>query len=239
VAIIPARGGSRRIPRKNVREFAGRPMIAHAIGCARRSGLFERIIVSTNDEEIGRVARDYGAEVPFERPAALADDYTATNPVIVHAIDWLQQQGVQLTAVCCIYATAPFILPQDLSQGLQMLESGRWSYVFAATAFESSVYRAFHADGEGGLRMLFPEHFNSRSQDLKEVLHDAAQFYWGTPQAWLNNPLVFEHYSTVVRIPSWQVQDIDTEEDWVRAEMLASYLRSVGRFVHADDAIQQ
>jgi pseudaminic acid cytidylyltransferase len=238
VAIIPARGGSRRIPRKNIRNFAGKPMIAHSIDCALRSELFDRIIVSTDDDEIGRVARECGAEVPFERPAALADDHTGTTQVIAHAIGWLQDRGAQISAVCCIYATAPFILPQALSQGLLMLETGNWQYVFAATVFDAPIYRSFHVNGNGGLEMLFPEHFNTRSQDLPEVLYDAAQFYWGRPGAWLSNAVVFDRLSTVVRIPRWRVQDIDTEEDWVRAEMIAAYVAAAGRFQSADNGVK-
>lgn len=235
VAIIPARGGSKRIPRKNIRDFAGKPMIAHSIECARQSGVFDRVIVSTDDAEIGRISREYGAEVPFVRPQALSDDHTGATDVIAHATAWLQERGTNPSAVCCIYATAPFTLPAAIGQGLGMLETGGWQYVFAATAFESPVFRSFHMNRDGGLEMLFPEHFNSRSQDLREVLHDAAQFYWGRPEAWLSRARVFDRHSTVVRIPRWQVQDIDTEEDWLRAEFIAMYLKTVGRSKCADN----
>jgi N-acylneuraminate cytidylyltransferase len=226
VAVIPARGGSKRIPRKNIREFAGKPMIAYSIDAALQSGLFERVIVSTDDEEIARVARSCGAEAPFRRPAELSDDQTATTEVISHAISWLQNQGVSLTAVCCIYATAPFIRQDDLKQALAILEAGNWQYVFAATTFAFPVFRSFQKSAESGLGMLYPEHFNTRSQDLPEVLHDAGQFYWGRPQAWLDHARVFDKWSTVVTIPRWRVQDIDTEEDWLRAELMSHYLRT-------------
>jgi N-acylneuraminate cytidylyltransferase len=220
VAVIPARGGSKRIPKKNIREFAGKPMIAHPIQWARRSQLFDRVIVSTEDHEIAEVARHFGAEVPFVRPRELADDYTGTTPVVAHAIRWLQDQAETPAAVCCIYATAPFLRPEDLQQGLTTLQEARWSYVFSATTSDFSIFRAFEKCSNGGLQMLFPQHFETRSQDLPEVLRDAGQFYWGTTQAWLENRRIFDIGSTVVMIPRWRVQDIDTPADWERAEIM-------------------
>ena len=221
VAVIPARGGSKRIPRKNIRPFAGKPMMAHSIECARASGLFERIIVSTDDAEIARLAEKLGAEAPFVRPAALADDHAGTTAVIAHAIEWLQGEGTIASAVCCIYATAPFMRGEDLAEGWRLLQSGRWQYVFAATPFAASVHRSFVQTDAGGVEMLFPDLFNTRSQDLPRVLHDAAQFYWGRPEAWLTGGRVFDRHSTIVAIPPWRVQDIDTEEDWLQAEAMA------------------
>jgi len=221
VAVIPARGASKRIPRKNIRPFAGKPMMAHSIDCARASGLFERIIVSTDDAEIACLAKTLGAEAPFTRPAALADDHAGTTAVIAHAIEWLQAEGTIASAVCCIYATAPFMRAADLTAGWHLLESGRWQYVFAATRLDASVHRSFVQKDDGSVEMLFPELFNTRSQDLPEVLHDAAQFYWGQPEAWLHGVRVFDRHSTIVAIPPWRVQDIDTEEDWLKAEAMA------------------
>jgi len=226
VAIIPARGGSKRIPRKNILEFAGKPMIAHSILCALGSGLFGRVIVSTDDSEISQVARDFGAEVPFLRPQELSDDHTSTNAVVSHGVKWLQSQGANLSAVCCIYATAPFIHAEDLKRGLETLEAGDWQYVFSATSFAYPIFRSFQKNAEGGVEMFFPEHFNARSQDLPEALHDAGQFYWGRPQAWLNRLRGFEKWSTIVRIPRWRVQDIDTPEDWARAEIMWQVLQT-------------
>jgi N-acylneuraminate cytidylyltransferase len=227
VAVIPARGGSKRIPRKNIREFAGKPMIAHSVNCALQSGLFERVIVSTDDEEISRVARACGAEVPFLRPKELSDDHTGTTEVIAHAIHWLQQTGADLSAVCCIYATAPFIRQEDLKQGLAILESGNWQYVFSAATFAFPIFRSFQKNAEGRLEMFFLEHFNTRSQDLPEALHDAGQFYWGRPQAWLDHVRIFDKASTVVTIPRWRVQDIDTLEDWEQAQIMWQVLQTV------------
>jgi pseudaminic acid cytidylyltransferase len=224
VAVIPARGGSKRIPRKNIREFAGKPMIAHSIDCALQSGLFDRIIVSTDDAEISSVAQKLGAEVPFVRPMALANDHAGTTVVVAHAIEWLQSEGTAASAVCCIYATAPFMRPEDLAEGWRLLQTDRWEYVFAATRFAASVHRSFLQTADGGVEMLFPEQFNTRSQDLPPILHDAAQFYWGKPEAWQKGARVFDRHSTIVSIPPWRVQDIDTEEDWLQAEAMAARL---------------
>jgi N-acylneuraminate cytidylyltransferase len=224
VAIIPARGGSKRIPRKNIREFAGKPMIAYSIECAIRSALFDRIVVSTDDAEIAEIAKRCGAEVPFVRPAELSDDLTFPAPVIAHAVRWLQSDGNAPSAVCVIYPTAPFIREADLAHALAVFESGDWQYVFPATTFAYPVFRSFRETAEGQLQMFFPEHFNTRSQDLPEALHDAGQFYWGRPRAWLDELRIFDRHSTVVSIPRWRVQDIDNEEDWRRAEVMAGYL---------------
>jgi pseudaminic acid cytidylyltransferase len=234
IAIIPARGGSKRIPRKNIRRFVGKPMIGYSIESARQSGLFDRVIVSTDDAEISAIAREFGAEVPFTRPAALADDHCGTTEVIAHAVEMIKGEGASPSTVCCIYPTAPFICAEDLDEGLRIIDTGRWRYVFAATHFAAPVYRAFGKNAEGGVKMLFPENFAARSQDLPEVLHDAGQFYWGTPEAWLSRATVFDSASTVVRIPPWRVQDIDTEEDWRRAEAMAMHLGVGGNMLPAN-----
>lgn len=229
IAVIPARGGSKRIPRKNVREFAGKPMIAHSIACAADSGLFDRIIVSTDDDEIAGIGERYGAEVPFRRPAELSNDFSGTIDVIAHATEWLTGQGQAPSAVCCIYATAPFIQVDDLRHALEKLESGSWRYVFAATTYAFPIFRSIRKANNGGIEMFYPEHFATRSQDLPEALHDAGQFYWGTPEAWLGRARFFERGSSVVLIPRWRVQDIDTEEDWARAEAMSRYLTRAPR----------
>jgi len=199
-------------------------MIAYSIECGLRSNLFDRVIISTDDEEIARVARDLGAEVPFMRPAELSDDHTGVTEVIAHATQFMLDQGEELAAVCCIYATAPFMRTKDLKDGLALLEAGDLNYVFSATTFAYPIFRSFSEDASGELEMFFPEHFHARSQDLPEALHDAAQFCWGRPEAWLSGATVFAKGSAVVRIPHWRAQDIDTEQDWIRAEAMASYL---------------
>lgn len=224
IAVIPARGGSKRIPRKNIKNFCGKPMIAWSIEAAKESGLFERIIVSTDDPEIAEVARQWGAETPFVRPDALSDDYAGTTEVIAHATQWALDQGFEVDAVCCIYATAPFIQVADLMRGLEALESGEWAYAFTATDFAAPIFRSFKQTADGGIEMFFPEHFSTRSQDLPAALHDAGQFYWGRPSAWLTGKRIFDRHSTPITIPRWRVQDIDTQEDWRRAEIIASLI---------------
>ncbi|MBT9547235.1 MAG: pseudaminic acid cytidylyltransferase [Candidatus Sericytochromatia bacterium] len=226
IAIIPARGGSKRIPRKNIKPFFGRPMIAWSIAAAKSSGVFERILVSTDDPEIAEIAKQWGAETPFLRPQELANDYAGTTEVVAHATQWLIEQGLNPTALCCIYATAPFLQAEDLKAGLAGLLSGNWEYAFSVTDFAAPIFRAFEINTRGGVEMFFPEHFQTRSQDLPRAFHDAAQFYWGRPDAWLAQKRVFEPYSLPIIIPRWRVQDIDLVEDWQRAELLAPLLLS-------------
>jgi pseudaminic acid cytidylyltransferase len=220
LAVIPARGGSKRIPRKNIRDFCGKPMIAWSIEAARDSGLFDRVIVSTEDSEIAAVALQWGAEVPFVRPAELAGDFAGTTEVICDATERALQHGWPVDTVCCIYATAPLMQAGDLARGLRSLQSGDWHYAFSATDFAASIFRAMRRTPEGGVQMVFPEYFSARSQDLPVALHDAAQFYWGTTKAWLAKAQIFSERSIPVLIPRARVQDIDTENDWVAAESL-------------------
>jgi N-acylneuraminate cytidylyltransferase len=204
--------------------FYGKPIIAWSIEAALSSNLFDRIIVSTDDAEIAKVARRYGAEVPFIRPHELSDDYTGTIPVLSHATNWAGDQGLVLSAVCCIYATAPFLQASDLVRGWNDLNEGDWQYTFAVTDYPAPIFRSFKEIDNGGVEMFFPEHFSTRSQDLPVALHDAGQFYWGRPAAWTAGKTIFAHYSKPVIIPRWRVQDIDTPEDWERAELLASMI---------------
>ena len=221
IAVIPARGGSKRIPRKNIRPFCGKPMIAWSIEAAKSSGLFEHIIVSTDDAEIAEVAKQWGAEVPFIRTEELSNDHTGTTPVIAHATQWALDQGFNVAAVCCIYATAPFVQINDLKRGWDAMNSGDWNYAFTVTDFAAPIFRSFKQTAEGGVEMFFPEYFVTRSQDLPTALHDAGQFYWGYPDAWLEEKRIFDRHSVPVIIPRWRVQDIDTPDDWERAEILA------------------
>lgn len=196
-------------------------MIAWSIESAKAAGLFAHIIVSTDDEEIADVAKSWGAEVPFMRPEELSNDFAGTTEVITHATKWAQDQGWPLEAVCCIYATAPFVRQNDLQRGLDALRSGPWAYAFTAAEFAAPVFRSFKQVESGGIEMFFPEYFSSRSQDLPMALHDAGQFYWGLPNAWLSGKQIFDKHSIPVLIPRWRVQDIDTVDDWLHAEMMA------------------
>ena len=225
IAVIPARGGSKRIPRKNIKPFCGKPMIAWTIEAALKSECFDKIIVSTDDVEIAEIAREWGAEVPFMRPATLSDDYTGTIPVIHHAIDWLVQKGEKIDEVCCIYATAPFVTANDLRQGLDVLQREGCTYAFSVTSFPSPIQRAIRITESNRVQMFNAEYFNTRSQDLEEAWHDAGQFYWGKASAWQQEKTLFSQDSAPVVIPRYRVQDIDTMEDWVRAEWLFKTMR--------------
>ncbi|OWY27304.1 pseudaminic acid cytidylyltransferase [Herbaspirillum robiniae] len=219
LAVIPARGGSKRIPRKNIKPFCGKPMIAWSIEAALRSGCFDDVIVSTDDTEIADVARQWGASVPFMRPANLADDHTGTIPVIRHAIEWFPQDRLPLQ-ICCIYATAPFVRPDDLRRGLNLLLANDCNYAFSVTSYPFPIQRAIRIQNNERVEMFYPEHFNTRSQDLEEAWHDAGQFYWGKRNAWLEDSAFFTPSSMPIRLPRELVQDIDTPEDWRRAEWM-------------------
>lgn len=220
LAIIPARGGSKRIPRKNVLEFCGRPMIEWSLRAAIESSFFDRIIVSTDDPEIADVAIKAGAEVPFMRPPELSDDLTPTMPVIQHAINFVQAQGNAPEDVCCIYATAPFVTANDLQRGHAMLKQSGARFAFSATSFPFPIQRAMRILLSGRVEMFYPEHALTRSQDLEEAYHDCGQFYWGTMAGWLSNEPIIGPNSAAVLLPRHRVQDIDTQEDWIRAEAM-------------------
>jgi pseudaminic acid cytidylyltransferase len=224
VAIIPARGGSKRIPRKNIKPFAGLPIIAHSIKAAQESGLFDRIVVTTDDEEIAEVANSFGAEVPFIRPKELSDDHTATIPVIAHAIKTLQANGEDIETACCIYATAPFIRSGDLIDAYSALIAHNKQYAFPVTTFPFPIWRGVKRDNEGNIQMFWSEHFATRSQDLEEAYHDTGQFYWGTANAWIEGKPIFSDVATTIVLPRHLVQDIDTMEDWTRAELMYKVL---------------
>ncbi len=220
LAIIPARGGSKRIPRKNIRLFGGQPIISWSIAAARRSGCFDRIIVSTDDPEISEVAKAHGADVPFVRPSELSDDYTGTIPVIAHAIAWQNANGEDVSEACCIYATAPFINSEDLQRGLQAIQECDAKYAFSVTSYAFPIHRALRITQTNRVAMFQPKHFTTRSQDLEDAWHDAAQFYWGKADAWLSELPLFSEAARPIILPRHRVQDIDTPEDWERAEMM-------------------
>ena len=195
-------------------------MIAWSIAAAQASECFDRIIVSTDDQEIAEVATRYGADVPFLRPGHLADDKATTQAVVLHAVHWCDKNSVPVEALCCLYATAPFVQPGDLIEGAAMLEkSPPQSFVFTAASFPFPIQRAIRINADGTSAMFQPDHFNSRSQDLEEAYHDAGQFYWARPSAWATTANFFDDGRPLL-LPRWRVQDIDTEEDWKRAELL-------------------
>ncbi|MDD3311833.1 pseudaminic acid cytidylyltransferase [Pseudodesulfovibrio sp.] len=226
IAVIPARGGSKRIPRKNIRDFCGLPIIARSIRTALATGLFASVIVSTDDEAIAETARAHGAETPFMRPASLADDFTGTTPVIRHALQWCLADGREVETVCGLYATAPFCLPADLERGHAALAGA--PAAFAVTTFAYPIQRGLRRDADGRMTLFWPEHRATRSQDLPEAFHDCGQFYWATREFLLAGKEFMDGEAVGVPIPRHRVQDIDTEEDWVRAEAMYRVLGETG-----------
>lgn len=220
IAVIPARGGSKRIPRKNIKLFCGKPMIEWSINAALQSGCFDQVVVSTDDVEIADVARKCGAYVPFIRPAALSDDHTGTTAVIAHTIDWFSAQGQAPDQVCCLYATAPFVTAEDIRKGLNVLTESGANYAFSVTSYAFPIQRAIRITNAHRIEMFNPEHFKTRSQDLEAAYHDAGQFYWGRASAWTQGKMLFSSASVPVLLPRHRVQDIDTHEDWLMAEYL-------------------
>jgi N-acylneuraminate cytidylyltransferase len=225
IAIIPARGGSKRIPLKNIRLFAGLPILAWSIRAAIESRCFDKIIVSTDSIEIQRIANVYGAETPFLRPENLSGDHVGTIPVVAHATDWLIKNGNEVSEVCCIYATAPFVKGDDLRRSLKLLCSSDVDYVFSVTDFPYPIQRAIRLNSKERVQMFYPEFFHTRSQDLEKAWHDAGQFYWGKSKTWLDQTPIFGEKSTVLKLPHYRVQDIDTLDDWHRAELLFQILQ--------------
>jgi N-acylneuraminate cytidylyltransferase len=223
IAVIPARGGSKRIPRKNIRPFCGKPIIAYSIDVALRSGLFSSVIVSTDDEEIADVARSFGADVPFMRPAHLADDFTGTGPVLIHALRHFQEQGQKVDALCCIYATSPFTTVEDITRGYEALQTA--PAAFTVTNFSAPPFWALKQDDQGRMAMLESEYLDVRSQDLPEFFHDTGQIYWGTGEFFLSGNDIQAGNAVGIHVPRYRTQDIDNIDDWVRAEIMYRVLK--------------
>lgn len=225
ICIIPARGGSKRIPRKNIKKFAGKPMIEWSISAASKAKCFDRIIVSTDDKEISDFAKSVGAEVPFIRPSSLSEDYTPTAAVVKHALQWLKLPNIANTNACCLYATAPFVSSDDICDSLSVLNAVECDFVLPVTSYAFPVQRALiMEESTKFLKMREPSEFSSRSQDLKELFHDAGQFCWGLAEAWISGNNPFETKTMPYKLPRYRVQDIDTKEDWIRAELLHRFM---------------
>jgi pseudaminic acid cytidylyltransferase len=226
IAIIPARGGSKRIPRKNIKDFFGKPLIAYSIEVAKASKLFDKIIVSTDDEEIAEIARRYGAEVPFLRPKELSDDFVGTGDVIQHTLNYLETNNKKYDYMCTIYATAPLLQTKYLIEGFNVLRTSEAHMAFSVASMPFPVQRTFKINENGRCQMFNPEYFSTRSQDLEEAYQDAGQFYWEN----LNNnfsDIPFGQDSIPVVLPRYLVQDIDTLEDWKQAEIMYKVLQEV------------
>jgi pseudaminic acid cytidylyltransferase len=220
IAIIPARGGSKRIPRKNVRTLAGKPAIAYAIDLAHNSGIFERVIVSTDDAEIAEISRKYGAEVPYLRNPELSNDFAVTVDVIADAAQQLQHDDKSFDYICCIYPVTPLLELNRVKQALNMLETGRWDYVFPAIEFSSPIERAFKKGKSGLIEFSNPEFAKTRTQDIEKSFHDAGQFYFGTNEAWIEKRPILNGNSTFIELSKNETLDIDDLEDWVLVEKL-------------------
>lgn len=219
VAIIPARGGSKRIPRKNIKDFHGKPLIAYSIQTALATNLFDKVIVTTDDEEIAQIARSYGAEVPFIRPKELSDDFASTKEVIDHAIGYFNSQGKKYEYSCTIYATAPLLESKYLVEGFEKLKNSDAINTFSATSMPFPIWRTFKIDDNGRCEMFWRENYYKRSQDLEEAYQDAGQFYW-TKTGKKTDEIMFGKESIPIILPRYLVQDIDTLEDWIRAEFM-------------------
>ena len=228
LCVIPARGGSKRIPRKNIKSFCGQVMISNSIKAALDSQCFDQIIVSTDDTEIAEVAKSFGASTPFMRPDELANDYAGTVPVIKHAIEWFDDQGQPPSEVCCLYATAPFVTSSAIRKAYKQMQNTRADYCFTATSFAFPIQRAIKVAANNRVEMFYPDYLKTRSQDLEESYHDAGQFYWGKAQAFKQQKSLFSKSATPYILPRYLVQDIDTPEDWRRAELMYQILKKSG-----------
>jgi pseudaminic acid cytidylyltransferase len=230
IAIIPARGGSKRIPKKNIKLFYGKPLIAYSIETALQSKLFDKVIVSTDDEAIAKVAQEYGAEVPYLRPKKIADDFTGTGEVIKHAVEYLESQGESYKYICTLYATAPLLQKEYLIKGYEELKKSDAINTFSATSMPFPIQRTFKLTNNGRCEMFTPEYYMTRSQDLEEAYQDAGQFYWTNKERETSSPnkIMFSDISIPIILPRHFVQDIDTFEDWKRAEYLYEVLKKNG-----------
>ncbi len=221
LCIIPARGGSKRIPGKNIKSFLGKPIIAYSIEAALTSGLFSEVVVSTDSKEIAQVAKQWGAQVPFLRSAKNADDFATTADVIreVH-----ETKALISGEACCLYATAPFASADLLRKTHERFHAEKWTTVFPALAFEFPIQRALATDEEGRMEMFYPEHMTTRSQDLRASYHDAGMFYWYRVEHLVNGGGLYSDNSSIEVIPSMRAHDIDTIEDWQVAEFKYRFL---------------
>mgnify|MGYP000105837986 CR=1 FL=1 len=219
LAVIPARGGSKRIPRKNIKVFGGKPMIAHAITAAKESGLFDHVIVTTDDDEIAKITHEWGGETPFMRPADLADDNTPTVPVVAHAIQVCKDFGWDIELICCIYPGVPFIQIDDIKGALALLKKSGADYCFPVTEFPSAIQRALKRISNGRMMPFYPQYELTRTQDLESAFHDAGQFYVFNVNLFLQNHKLWTNNTGCLVINELEAQDIDTEIDWKLAEL--------------------
>lgn len=220
IAIIPARGGSKRIPRKNIKPFYGKPIIAYPIMAALESGLFDQVIVSTDDDEIAEVAQAYGASVPFKRPKALSDDHTATAPVLLHAIEWYEALGCKVDEMTCIYPATPFLTVELLHSAYAHWKFSGASYCFSVSEFPSAPQRALIQNEHGRLQSLQPQFISTRTQDLPTAYFDIGMFYMTDAHIFKQAVPLYSEASVPFVLPRHLAHDIDTPEDWEYAEKI-------------------
>jgi pseudaminic acid cytidylyltransferase len=227
LAIIPARGGSKRIPRKNIKSFLGQPIIAYSIETALHSGLFSEVMVSTDDEEIAEVAKSYGATIPFFRSNTAANDFATTAEVITEVLENYHKLGQQFSYGCCIYPTAPLLKKQYLKEACSLLEDSNFDTVLPVLKYSYPIWRSLKIES-GKATMNWPEHLNSRSQDLPPSYHDAGQFYWFKVASYLSSKKLLAENSGVIELNELEVQDIDNETDWKLAELKYKLIHHIG-----------
>lgn len=225
VAVIPARGGSKRIPHKNIKPFCDKPMITYSIEAAKGASIFDRIIVSTDSKKIASIAKESGAEVPFMRPCKLAGDHAGTDAVVLHALKRLMEDGEKIDYICCIYATAPFVKAEYIIKGYNLLRDKNAASCFSVTTYSFPIFRSLKINNQNRLEMFWPEYRETRSQDLTEAYHDAGQFYWADVKKYLKEKQFYSKDSVPVILPRYLVQDVDTHEDWETAEKMYSVLQ--------------
>ena len=226
IALIPARGGSKRIPQKNIKEFCGKPIIYWTIRAALESNIFKDIIISSDDSEIIDIARGFGVKAPFVRPKKISGDYSTTHEVVFHAIKKLNELGVsEFNSLCCLYPCSPLINPSDIKASYRILESNPDKYIYPVTEYSHPISRAFSLDKDNKINFLHKENEKTRTQDLITYYHDAGQFYWASRKTWLNSNNMHTN-AIAYKIPHWRTVDIDTIEDWKRAELIFHYLEN-------------
>lgn len=219
IAIIPARGGSKRIPHKNIKDFLGKPILAYSVQAACQTGMFDRIIVSTDDEEIARVARQYGAEVPFMRSEKNSNDYATVTDALLEVLDCLEERGDSYDSLCCILSTAPLVSTQDIIGSYRFMEDKKAPAICPVVAFSYPIWRSLKRDKDGGISMNWPEHINARSQDLPVAYHDSGSFYWADVKKLRQFGSFFMPGCLGWEVDEIRIQDIDTETDWKLAEL--------------------
>lgn len=228
IAIIPARGGSKRIPKKNFKSFCGRPIIEWVFKIVKSSKLFDYIIVSTENDEIKKIAKKNSILVPFKRPLNLANDYSSINDVMAHAVGWLKKEGIKSNNICCVFPTAVTLLKDDLIKSHKKFFKEKCNYLFSATEYDHPIQRAFYLNKKNRIKVFDSgKFFKRKSQGHFKSYHDAGQFYWGTFQAWRRKKNIFQEKSSIYAIPNYRVVDINVENDWKKAELIFKVLSKI------------